>query len=59
VRKKYFAFSEAQISRMVALFRALEEGRYASSRTLSAGCDGRGWHQLTSDVRADGKGVWS
>lgn len=44
---------------MVATFRALEEGRYASSRTLSAGCDGRALRQLTSDARADGKGVWS
>src|SRR5713226_10421003 len=38
---------------------ALERGAYASSRTLSAGCDGRGWYRETSDAGADGEVVWS
>jgi len=34
-------------------------GAYASSRTLSAGCDGRGRQRQTCDANADGEGVWS
>src|SRR5438132_12932997 len=36
-----------------------KRGAYASSRTLSAGCDGRGWCRRTSGAGADGKVVWS
>jgi hypothetical protein len=38
---------------------ASARGAYASSRTWSAGCDGRGDVDKTSDVAADGEIVWS
>ena len=38
--------------------RAHQEGRYASSRTWSAGCDGRGQRRKTSGAVADGEIVW-
>jgi len=40
--KKYFAFSEAQISCMVRPSRAHQEGRIAIVTNVDAGCDGRG-----------------
>ena len=36
-----------------------ERGVSRSSRTLDAGCDGRGWRLKTSGAGADGKIVWS
>jgi hypothetical protein len=56
--QKYFAFTEMQISRMFAASRS-SEGRFAIVMKRAAGCDGRGWHQLTSDAASDGEGVWS
>jgi hypothetical protein len=35
------------------------KGRWPSSRTLAAGCNGRGWRRKTSGANADGQGVWS
>src|SRR5207253_2518148 len=39
--KKYFAFTEMQIVRMVASSRAAYRGRIAIVTTRGAGCDGR------------------
>jgi hypothetical protein len=40
--RKYFALSEAQIRRMVSAVPLHQRGVSRSSRTLAAGCDGRG-----------------
>jgi hypothetical protein len=57
--QKYFAFTEAQITCMSALSRALQEGRIAIVTTRGCGMRWMRRHCWTSDADRDGEIAWS
>jgi hypothetical protein len=57
LHQKYFAFSEAQISRMFRPVPHPSEGRIAI--VTDVGCDGRFGLRRRARAGADGKAVWS
>ncbi|SRR6266851_1089303 len=62
--QKYFCFRAPQITSRTLPSRAHKRGASRSSRTLGAGCDGRGSVRRakcarTNDAFADGEVVWS
>jgi len=61
--QKYFASPLTQIKLTTSISRSRKRGGSRSSRTLGAGCDGRGSVRRakcarTNDVAADGEVVW-
>jgi len=58
LRKKYFAFSETQISRSVRAVLPRQEGR-TRRHERGAGCGGRFGDARRAALEADGKAVWS
>jgi hypothetical protein len=57
--QKCFALSEAKIGRMVRAIPRQDRGAYRDRHETWRGWRWTLWHQLTSDVDADGKSAWS